>query len=173
MDANFKPTIPAIIRGVLFQFAARLSSLKEPVTFGASECAAPAADLVAEFIRTTGLGNDSSHVEHNWPELLGVLSGGASDALAERIRQVREEGWTPEHDAGIDHQESELAQAAGYYALRIKGPLASAELFPRNWNPKGMKREGFPYPTDRDLEKAAALIMAELDRRKAAARKGG
>lgn len=83
----------------------------------------------------------------------------AADVLAERQRQVTAEGWTPGHDDEYEH--GELADAAGCYAL-------SSELFdcagepPRPW----------PWPDEwwkptnrrRDLVKAGALILAEIER---------
>ncbi|MGK1465694.1 ead/Ea22-like family protein [Klebsiella pneumoniae] len=83
----------------------------------------------------------------------------AADVLAERKRQVSAEGWTPGHDDEYEH--GELADAAGCYAL-------SSELFdcagepPRPW----------PWPDEwwkptnrrRDLVKAGALILAEIER---------
>ncbi|VFS56088.1 hypothetical protein [Raoultella planticola] len=95
-------------------------------------------------------------------ELLARLesrTAAAADVLAERKRQVTAEGWTPGHDDEYEH--GELADAAGCYAL-------SSELFdcagepPRPW----------PWPDEwwkptsrrRDLVKAGALILAEIER---------
>ena len=89
---------------------------------------------------------------------------------AERRRQVEDEGWTPEHDA--QHFDGELARVAAYYCCVCKSPeWALYSLFPGKWSRKWAKREGFPFPTDRDLIKAGALIAAELDRRSALAAK--
>lgn len=88
-----------------------------------------------------------------------TVSAAAADVLAERQRQITAEGWTPEHDDEYEH--GELADAAGCYAL-------SSELFdcagepPRPW----------PWPDEwwkpgnrrRDLVKAGALILAEIER---------
>lgn len=88
-----------------------------------------------------------------------TVTAAASDVLAERQRQVTAEGWTPGHDDEYEH--GELADAAGCYAL-------SSELFdcagepPRPW----------PWPDEwwkptnrrRDLVKAGALILAEIER---------
>ena len=91
------------------------------------------------------------------------------DVLAERQRQIIAEGWTPDHDDC--HDRSELAQAAACYALsgtpadeavfihgRWKDPR---DLFwPWSWDRSWWK------PTDRrrDLVKAGALILAEIER---------
>lgn len=88
-----------------------------------------------------------------------TVTAAAADVLAERKRQVTAEGWTPGHDDEYEH--GELADAAGCYAL-------SSELFdcagepPRPW----------PWPDEwwkptnrrRDLVKAGALILAEIER---------
>ncbi|HBU8799188.1 TPA: ead/Ea22-like family protein [Klebsiella pneumoniae] len=88
-----------------------------------------------------------------------TVTAAAADVLAERKRQVAAEWWTPEHDDEYEH--GELADAAGCYAL-------SSELFdcagepPRPW----------PWPDEwwkptnrrRDLVKAGALILAEIER---------
>lgn len=82
------------------------------------------------------------------------------DVVDERFRQRYEEGWTPDHDEG--HADGELAQAAAWYALPI--PIRTAldtndiDLWPFDW-------EWFK-PTDRrrDLVKAGALIIAEIER---------
>jgi hypothetical protein len=89
----------------------------------------------------------------------------ARDVLAERRRQVEAEGWTPEHDA--EHSRGEMATAAACYCY--VSPLSEhARLKIAN--------EGAPYrwPWDaswwkpsnarRDLVKAGALILAEIER---------
>lgn len=93
------------------------------------------------------------------------------EIAAERQRQMDAEGWTPEHDDA--HSKGELAQAAGVYALAagshdyrwvlqglpVNDYLAAAmKLWP--WHKSWWK------PTDRrrDLVKAGALIVAEIER---------
>lgn len=78
----------------------------------------------------------------------------------ERQRQRWDEGWTPEHDDA--HDKGELASAAACYALN-----AAPERFPDGvvpifwpwarewWKPKTRRR---------DLVRAAALIVAEIER---------
>lgn len=83
----------------------------------------------------------------------------------ERARQLNELGWNAAHDA--QHADGELVQAASYYMLTSSKEIAAA-IWPLGWHEYWMNREGFPVPTDRDLEKAGALIAAELDRRAAA-----
>lgn len=106
------------------------------------------------------------------PEFIGVdmasgpekatigLSPAARDVLLERIRQVEEEGWTPEHDD--EHHAGEMAAAAGCYALFAHVHPNAAGLCPGEWpwNAEWWK------PTDYrgTLVKAGALIIAELER---------
>ena len=90
---------------------------------------------------------------------------GAEKILAERQRQLSEEGWTEEHDD--THQRAQLNMAAHCY-----GDLAWRQE-------KGLETELNPPPIDwpwgkewwkpsddpvRNLEKAGALIAAEIDR---------
>lgn len=81
----------------------------------------------------------------------------ATDVLAERQRQITAEGWTPEHDD--EYQHCEMAVAAACYIMAADDPRADVpELWP--WPPEWWK------PTDvrRDLVKAGALILAEIER---------
>jgi hypothetical protein len=87
---------------------------------------------------------------------------------AERERQIKEEGWTPEHDA--EHIEEELAWAAVHYAApdgaevhRVFSRLGTSRpAFPDTWDKKWDKkrRDG----RIRDLARAGALMAAEIDR---------
>lgn len=84
---------------------------------------------------------------------------------AERKRQIDAEGWTPEHDDA--HECHELSEAAACYALGVKTAVAPdgtrVPLWP--WD------ESWWKPTDRvrDLVKAGALIVAEIERLQRAA----
>lgn len=94
------------------------------------------------------------------------MSKAIDDVLAERARQVNEEGWTPEHDD--QHDGGELAYAAAAYAFNAGDCCDSAnnthiedppEFWPFDsswWKPKGARR---------DLVRAAALVLAEIERR--------
>lgn len=90
--------------------------------------------------------------------------GGIARIAAERKRQVESEGWTPEHDD--THIDGELAEAAACYA-------AAALYHAQGWDPARVTDSlSYPWPeswkpsTDpiRNLEKAGALIAAEIDR---------
>ena len=102
-------------------------------------------------------------VDQIWP-LLGyalreglAMTAAARDVLAERRRQIEDEGFPAGYDdARIS---GELPSAAACYALNAAG--CGAEVA-RNW-PWGA---GWWKPTTprRDLVKAAALILAEIER---------
>lgn len=77
----------------------------------------------------------------------------------ERVRQVIEEGWTIEHDD--QHELGEMADAASCYAAYSTRNYNTARMpvvWP--WNFSWWK----PTNPRRDLIKAAALIVAEIER---------
>ena len=98
-----------------------------------------------------------------------TMTRAALDVLAERARQISVEGWTPEHDDL--HEEGQLAGAAAGYARHVNA---------RGWvfagSPDDYKSEPPPIhwpwadewwkPSSprRDLIKAGALILAEIER---------
>lgn len=74
--------------------------------------------------------------------------------LAERRRQVEAEGWTATHDD--QHRSGELAVAAVCYAIYIDSePPPMWPFDPTWWRPAGDRR---------NLVKAAALLLAEIER---------
>ena len=94
------------------------------------------------------------------------ISQAAADVIAERRRQINKEGWTHVHDDR--HDPGELSAAASAYALN-----AADQLHPHSqgdggneqpvmwpWDPEWWK----PTTPRRDLVKAAALILAEIER---------
>ncbi|MBS0476499.1 MAG: hypothetical protein JSR28_15320 [Proteobacteria bacterium] len=91
------------------------------------------------------------------------LTQAARDVLDERRRQIEAEGWTPEHDD--DHYPGCLASAAMGYAqsatcqLSHGEPLEGTPLF-WPWELPWWR----PSTPRRDLVKAAALIIAEIER---------
>lgn len=87
----------------------------------------------------------------------------------ERTRQIKKEGWTPEHD---DKYHDQLTDAACCYALNQIDREANmisnnSESFIDNYWPWS-KFWWKPTPNDRvrELVKAGALIAAEIDRLK-------
>lgn len=84
-----------------------------------------------------------------------------TDVLAERQRQVAVEGWDAAHDD--EHNHGELATVASCYIdahnpCRVVGSLPSH--WPRSWDESWWK----PTSHRRDLVKAAALLLAEIER---------
>lgn len=100
------------------------------------------------------------------------------DVLAERQRQVATEGYDASHDD--EHDLGELALAASYYAITAAAgllPWPTPELHSNRaalqlkadflwpWDPKERK----PKSGREDLVRAAALLIAEIERRDRAA----
>ena len=94
-----------------------------------------------------------------------------NDIIAERQRQISEEGWTPEHDD--KYNDFQLALAAAGYAQNV-ADYAGEYCQPHssiNWT-DAPEPEAWPWspvwwkPTNprRDLVKAGALILAEIER---------
>lgn len=101
-------------------------------------------------------------LEHSEPAGLQMFhSPGAEAICQERRRQVEQEGFDAEHDE--QHRPGVLAQAAAYYCRPYNIPGDSEAMFPGCWDDKWAKREGFPFPSRRDMEKAGALCAAALD----------
>lgn len=84
------------------------------------------------------------------------------EIVAERRRQIDQEEWTTEHDDAHDNQE--LAYAAGCYAAPIWRDLEHRESGtpPIGWPFAGSWWK--PKERRRDLVRAAALLVAEIER---------
>lgn len=82
------------------------------------------------------------------------LTDALRDVIAERQRQISVKGWTPEHDD--TYIGCELAAAAISYIE----PVEAENYWPADWH------DGSFRPSDyrRNLVKATALLVAELDR---------
>lgn len=91
----------------------------------------------------------------------------ARDVLAERRRQVEQEGYEPDHDD--EHKSEEIAAYAAYYAMppgvrewpAVETGYADTfgeAIVPDGWNPTP------PGDRRRELVKAGALILAEIER---------
>lgn len=91
-----------------------------------------------------------------------IMSQAISDVILERYRQVTKEGWTAEHDN--QHVNGEMAAAAAGYAMNsvLADMPEFAEQVPEHWpwDESWWK----PTTTRRDLVKAGALIIAEIER---------
>ncbi len=92
------------------------------------------------------------------------------DVAAERKRQIEVEGWDAEHDA--QHRPGELAAAGACYAVHTSASVSlgvHADHYVSDRPPSGI-----PWPWGmewwkpknprRDLVRAAALIIVEIDR---------
>jgi hypothetical protein len=91
---------------------------------------------------------------------LQALSSGARAVLTERVRQVEEEGWTPEHDD--EHDEGMLAQLGACYALHAAG---QKDWWIRHYLLGHEQQSWFkPREMRRDFVRAAALLLAEIER---------
>lgn len=80
----------------------------------------------------------------------------ATDVVAERRRQIEAEGWNAKHDD--QNVRNELLWAAGCYTLHTAGLPSFVDLWP--WAREWWK----PTTPRRNLVKAAALIIAEIER---------
>ncbi|HFK1846072.1 hypothetical protein [Pseudomonas aeruginosa] len=95
------------------------------------------------------------------------------DVQAERRRQITAEGWTPDHDDA--HSHGEMARAAACYALAGSsapndGTAALLVSLAWPWDEQWWK----PSTARRDMVKACALGLAEIERLdRAAATQGG
>lgn len=82
------------------------------------------------------------------------------EIAAERQRQRDKEGWTDEHDD--QHTDGSLATAAACYAMSGAGLTQTGRIRQAlwKWAPKWWK----PKNKRRDLIRAAALLVAEIER---------
>ena len=90
---------------------------------------------------------------------------GAEDVLSERMRQIFNEGFESAHDD--THNQFDLAEAANSYIqfahhMYVNKSLYRAQFMPKSWP----WHSSWWKPKDprRDLVRAAALIIAEIDR---------
>ena len=95
---------------------------------------------------------------------------GTEMIAVERLRQIEQEGWTPEHDA--EHDDRALLCAARCYVvaaewagfINMPQPMpkwARDQAAPWLWDEEWWKPSDDPV---RNLVKAGALIAAEIDR---------
>lgn len=91
------------------------------------------------------------------------------DVARERERQLSVEGWSAQHDDR--HDKGEMAMAAACYAAPERMFRAN-EIVGRGYEPMTSYTDAWPWedrwwkPKDRrrDLVRAAALIVAEIER---------
>lgn len=102
-------------------------------------------------------------IRHACQENRRPMSWAAADVLIERQRQQSVEGWSTDHDD--QHNNEEIAAFAALYAAPASDRNADAgygltigdRLCPEGWHPKFGDRR-------RELVKAGALILAEIER---------
>lgn len=104
--------------------------------------------------------------------LPSVCGGEVTDAwtriIAERQRQISEEGWISAHDD--EHADGEMMRAAMIYlhwGTDRQGPVIDEETSPRDGVPEGWPWDvkwWKPKSLERNLERAGALMLAERDR---------
>lgn len=88
-----------------------------------------------------------------------ALTDAVRDVVRERQRQMSVEGWTPEHDD--EHANGDMALAAACYAAAAGGVPWSDDV-PSFW--PWADQWWKPTTARRDLVKAGALILAEIER---------
>ena len=93
-----------------------------------------------------------------------MLTDAARDVLAERQRQISAEGWTPEHDD--EHDAWSMAVAAACYSLWDRpATQATTGRLSNLWQWTGWDQSWFkPKDPRRNLVRAAALLLAEIER---------
>lgn len=87
------------------------------------------------------------------------------EIVAERRRQIEVEGWMPEHDD--EHGNFALGAAAACYAIKASVPGYDFRYgvgYPPPYWPGWATKWWKPTDRRRDLIKAAALIVAEIER---------
>lgn len=129
------------------------------------ECEIPAGGSLVEYVDDMREKLEAAEKRIAELEVL-AFNPALLDVISERQRQRAVEGWTSEHDDA--YQNSELADAAACYAINAHNQgLSTPAHCP--WAPDWWKQSG----PRRDLVKAGALILAEIERiDRAAAGKG-
>ncbi|HHG4316562.1 TPA: hypothetical protein ACPWEX_003144 [Pseudomonas aeruginosa] len=120
------------------------------------------ANVDALAVQVLKLGGTISFAHHRTDQA-GQMPQAWLDVQAERRRQVEAEGWTPEHDDA--HSHGEMARAAACYALAGSsapndGTAALLVSLAWPWDEQWWK----PTSARRDLVKACALALAEIER---------
>ncbi len=94
------------------------------------------------------------------PDETAITTPALALVRIERARQQEAEGDSAEDDV-IQNSEGELAAAAAAYAASAYGDVDAALFWPASWDAEAFK----PTGTIRDLVRAGALILAEIERR--------
>ncbi|MCS9557115.1 hypothetical protein N1E48_33500, partial [Pseudomonas aeruginosa] len=130
------------------------------------------ANVDALAVQVLKLGGTIS-IAHHRTDQAGQVPQAWLDVQAERRRQITAEGWTPEHDD--EHSHGQMARASACYALAGSsapndGTAALLVSLAWPWDEQWWK----PSTARRDLVKACALALAEIERLdRATATQGG
>lgn len=115
---------------------------------------------------TSALATDTSHVapiSDEQQQLIPLTTPGVARIREERHRQIEQEGYAAEHDDA--HRDASLTLAAICYAGCAVEQVRRQNTPPVS--PNWPWHQGYWNPNDdpvRNLEKAGALIAAEIDR---------
>jgi hypothetical protein len=132
----------------------RVSSQEQPSAQGMTVgCAANSA--VAYIITPP----KSTHQSTTNPML--TMKSGIELIAEERLRQISQERYTPEHDDS--HADDELVFAAIAYLEVASGEFPSVAVLQWPWDTTSFKPDQFGT---KNLAKAGALIASEIDRRR-------
>lgn len=101
-----------------------------------------------------------------------ILSRAATDVITERQRQISNEGFTARHDDRL--RDGELVKAAASYALGSYSRIYDEDLARPCWQPSYLLHVNRLWPfawsfwkprnRRRDLVRATALLLAEIER---------
>lgn len=139
---------------------------------------APIAELPNGNVAFLNYGDEPDYSQLDCPACGGsghvgdTRAGAVLDVLAERRRQIDVKGWTPEHDD--DHSNGEMSLAAAAYAVSSVERGDSLQRAAALFHLTGWAKYWFkPSSPRRDLVKAVALGLAEIERMDRAERSAG
>jgi hypothetical protein len=123
-----------------------------------AECEAYSADQMRAYVDADRASSGAT------TQAVRMLTDAARDVLAERQRQISAEGWTPEHDD--EHDAWSMAVAAACYSLWDRpATQATTGRLSNLWQWTGWDQSWFkPKDPRRNLVRAAALLLAEIER---------
>lgn len=117
-----------------------------------------AFDAAAEKTRMLAESLDNIEIQAALEQAFNELTPAVRDVLIERERQVVAKGYTPERDDA--HSSYELPRAAAGYVMNASGIPSHRALMYWPFDPSAFKPKGYRA----DLVKAAALLLAEIER---------
>jgi hypothetical protein len=141
----------------------RVMDLQQPAPVPDQAAVVWRGDLIAMWCDLT----HKQAVFDDWSRSRADLPHAARDVLAERRRQVEKEGYSTNHDD--EHPSGEIAAYAAFYAMPPAvrdwpaeetgyGATWGEAIIPAHWGPAK------PGDRRRELVKAGALILAEIER---------